>query len=93
VLKTVNQDDPSSYRLFYGDAIRAWRERISDAGLGPSLVVDRHCFASLHGRGPAVPRPGQGPACHGGRATLGSPRLPVGTSPTENEGLFPDQKA
>jgi glyoxalase family protein len=35
-----------------GDAIRAWRERASDAGLTPSPVVDRHYFESVYVRTP-----------------------------------------
>lgn len=35
-----------------GDAIRAWRERIVEAGLDPSPVIDRHYFESMYVREP-----------------------------------------
>lgn len=35
-----------------GDTIRRWRERISDAGLNPSPVIDRHYFESVYTREP-----------------------------------------
>lgn len=35
-----------------GDAIRAWRERIAEAGLDPSPVIDRHYFESMYVREP-----------------------------------------
>lgn len=34
------------------DTIRAWRERIADAGLDPSPVIDRHYFESVYTREP-----------------------------------------
>ncbi len=35
-----------------GDSIRAWHERLSDAGLSPSSVIDRHYFESVYVREP-----------------------------------------
>jgi glyoxalase family protein len=35
-----------------GDTIRAWRERIAEAGLQPSPVIDRHYFESVYTREP-----------------------------------------
>ncbi|MFB6280199.1 MAG: VOC family protein [Salinibacter sp.] len=35
-----------------GDTIRAWRERIVQAGLDPSPVIDRHYFESMYVREP-----------------------------------------
>lgn len=35
-----------------GDTIRRWRERIHEAGLNPSPVIDRHYFESVYTREP-----------------------------------------
>jgi glyoxalase family protein len=35
-----------------GDTIRAWRERVVQAGLDPSPVIDRHYFESMYVREP-----------------------------------------
>lgn len=34
------------------DTIRAWRERLADAGLDPTPVIDRHYFESVYAREP-----------------------------------------
>ncbi len=39
-------------RTLDGDTIRAWRERIVEAGLNPSPVIDRHYFESMYVREP-----------------------------------------
>src|ERR671935_282478 len=51
VKKSVNQDDPTVYHLFYGD--EAWRKRVDEAGASPTPVIDRFYFRSIYFREPS----------------------------------------